>query len=423
MISIWNVFDFHAARAGGACWTFRHSRPGTMMPPGVSIRLGVAALTVPFAPSIAFSAVSQRDVLPGSGRRAVDKSRLAFLAGCAMTAIWVALASPAQAQFVCVDSGGTTQGAFAAGSGNNFACGASAYAYGNVSGGQAPKNTAIGTFADAHGDASINTAIGDEAKAQGDLSHNTASGAFANASGDFGFNTATGYNANASGSSGKNIAAGALADANGTGGGNIAIGYHTDAFGANVNNTAVGAYATATGAYSAAFGAGAKAEYANSTAIGPGTIVTRKNQVAVGAGTNTYTLAGLPSAASNAAQVGPTNFVTTDQSGNLGTSSFNPADIGALDGRVTGLEAAVADNKAEARGGTALALASAGLRYDDRPGKVSIAGGIGHFKGMTGLAAGIGFATSDSFRLNAAISGVPQRGDVGVSAGLSWTLN
>jgi autotransporter adhesin len=150
---------------------------------------------------------------------------------------------------------------------------------------------------------------------------------------------------------------------------------------------------------------------------------TRANQIAVGTSANTYTLAGLPSAASNAAQLGATSFVTTDQYGNLGTASFNPADIAALDGRVKGLESTVADNRAEARGGTALALAAASLRYDDRPDKLSVAGGIGYFKGMTGLSAGIGYATSESFRLNAAISTVPRRGDVGLSAGMSWTLN
>lgn len=108
----------------------------------------------------------------------------------------------------------------------------------------------------------------------------------------------------------------------------------------------------------------------------------------------------------------------------------NTHDIAVLDSRVTGLEAGLADlgqevaaNRREARGGTALALAAAGLRYDDRPEKLSIAGGIGHFKGYTGLSFGVGYATSNSFRLNAAVSGVPQNGDVGFSAGLSWTLN
>ena len=109
---------------------------------------------------------------------------------------------------------------------------------------------------------------------------------------------------------------------------------------------------------------------------------------------------------------------------------MNETNIASLDGRVTALETGLGDlsseigeNREEARGGTALALAAAGLRYDDRPEKLSIAGGVGHFKGLTGLSFGVGYATSDTFRINAAISGVPELGDVGVSAGVSWTLN
>lgn len=44
----------------------------------------------------------------------------------------------------------------------------------------------------------------------------------------------------------------------------------------------------------------------------------------------------------------------------------------------------ISDNGTEARAGTALALATAGLRYDDRPGKLSLAGGFGNFKGHLG---------------------------------------
>ncbi|MER8583391.1 YadA-like family protein [Mesorhizobium sp. M0895] len=83
----------------------------------------------------------------------------------------------------------------------------------------------------------------------------------------------------------------------------------------------------------------------------------------------------------------------------------------------------VSENRSEARAGTALALATAGLRYDDRPGKLSMAGGFGHFKGQSGLALGFGYSTSQDFRLNAAVSASTNRGDVGVSVGASWTLN
>ncbi len=108
----------------------------------------------------------------------------------------------------------------------------------------------------------------------------------------------------------------------------------------------------------------------------------------------------------------------------------NTLQIAALDGRVGALEAGfqdlggeISETRTEARAGTALALATAGLRYDDRPGKLSLAGGFGHFKGQSGLALGLGYNTSEEFRMNAAVSATTGRGDVGVSVGASWTLN
>ncbi|MER9666614.1 YadA C-terminal domain-containing protein [Mesorhizobium sp. M0185] len=111
-------------------------------------------------------------------------------------------------------------------------------------------------------------------------------------------------------------------------------------------------------------------------------------------------------------------------------TTINEANIALLDGRVGALEGGlqdlgeqVSENRSEARAGTALALATAGLRYDDRPGKLSLAGGFGHFKGQSGLALGLGYSPSLDFRLNAAVSASTNRGDVGVSVGASWTLN
>ncbi|PTE09019.1 hypothetical protein C9427_18545 [Mesorhizobium helmanticense] len=108
----------------------------------------------------------------------------------------------------------------------------------------------------------------------------------------------------------------------------------------------------------------------------------------------------------------------------------NTTNIATLDGRVGALEAGfqdlgdqISENRTEARAGTALALATAGLRYDDRPGKLSLAGGFGNFKGQSGLALGLGYNPSLDFRLNGAISATTNHGDVGVSLGASWTLN
>lgn len=91
-------------------------------------------------------------------------------------------------------------------------------------------------------------------------------------------------------------------------------------------NTAVGANSVATGNNSSAFGPGASAPFINSTAFGGGATATRANQQVFGTATNTYTLPGLTSAASAAAQSGPTQVVTSDATGNLAVGS--PSGVG-----------------------------------------------------------------------------------------------
>jgi hypothetical protein len=76
----------------------------------------------------------------------------------------------------------------------------------------------------------------------------------------------------------------------------------------------------ATGANSAAIGTGANATFMNSTAIGTGATTTRTNQQSFGTAANTYTLAGITSGTSKAAQSGPTQLVTSDANGNLATT-------------------------------------------------------------------------------------------------------
>lgn len=340
------------------------------------------------------------------------------------------------------------------------------------------KNTAVGGHAKAVGDA--NTAVGGFASAGGEL--------FIKPNGDYDYHIIYGTGTTAIGSDAQ---AGF-----GSGGG------LNDA-------TAVGRQSRANALDATAVGAFAEANHQNSTAIGRGAQTTRADQIALGTSANTYTLSGVASAASRTAQGtnDPVYLLTTDEAGNLATSTFdlatletlpaqvqqnsqditnltttvnnhttalgthsvliaqntnrianaevrldvhqttldthttqiavldtrvtqNTTDIALLDGRIAGVESGlaslgdrVAENLKESRGGTALALAAASLRYDDRPGKLSVAGGVGHFKGQTGLSFGVGYAESDRLRFNAALSGVPQQGDVGFSAGVSWTLN
>lgn len=75
-------------------------------------------------------------------------------------------------------------------------------------------------------------------------------------------------------------------------------------------------------------------------------------------------------------------------------------------------------------GGTALSLASGGLRFDDRPGKLSIAGGFGHYNNMSGLALGLGYtAPSEDMRFSASLAHSPGNKDTGVSVSVGFTLN
>jgi hypothetical protein len=124
------------------------------------------------------------------------------------------------------------------------------------------------------------------------------------------------------------------------GSGNIVVGANSSAFGTgNVVNGA-GSYAirdpntitgnnsfalgnnTITADNAVAIGSGNTLAQNNTVAIGQGVTTSRADQVAIGTAANTYTLPGLASAASLAAQVGPTNFITTDANGNLAASPF-----------------------------------------------------------------------------------------------------
>jgi autotransporter adhesin len=206
------------------------------------------------------------------------------------------------------------------------------------------------------------------------------------------------------------------------------MGFNADAHGDGTNNVAIGTFATATGANSSALGNGAQATFANSTAIGNGATATRANQQMFGTASNTYTMAGIATAASRAAQAGPTSIVTSDNTGNLATRSLadlglaSQSDISGINGRLDALNGRINDVNREARGGIALALAASGLQFDTRPGKVSLSGGYGNFKGQSGFAVGLGYAVSESMRFNAAFTAA-QQGDIGARVGASWTLN
>jgi trimeric autotransporter adhesin len=124
---------------------------------------------------------------------------------------------------------------------------------------------------------------------------------------------------------------------------------------------------------------------------------------------------------------GAANTVSFDSPGNErritgvapGVNLTDAATFGQLQGAASGIESQVADNRREARATAALALATAGSHYDLRPGKASLAAAFGNYKGLSGLAVGLGYAISDRWRLNAAFTSTPQVNDYGLVAGAS----
>ncbi len=141
--------------------------------------------------------------------------------------------------------------------------------------------------------------------------------------------------------------------------------------------------------------AGASATFANSSAFGAGASATAANQMAFGTASNTYKMPGLTSAASLAAQSGPTSFVTTDASGNLAATSLSVPDISNLTANVAALQQGVNALQYElqqglhkAHTGTAIALALGGMANLQPGRRFALSGGYGNFQGNNALGIG-----------------------------------
>lgn len=93
-----------------------------------------------------------------------------------------------------------------------------------------------------------------------------------------------------------------------------------------------------------------------------------------------------------------------------------------VDRRFSALSGEIGEVRREARAAAAVGLATASLRYDPRPGKASVAGGTGHWRGSTAMAFGVGWNSEDGVaRYN--ISASTADGEWGVAGGMSFTLN
>nr|WP_247871773.1 YadA-like family protein [Ochrobactrum sp. LM19]AJW30012.1 autotransporter adhesin (YadA-like) [Ochrobactrum sp. LM19] len=92
--------------------------------------------------------------------------------------------------------------------------------------------------------------------------------------------------------------------------------------------------------------------------------------------------------------------------------------------RFDALSGEISDVRSEARAGVASAMAAAGLRFDDRPGKASIAGAMGGFKTATSMAVGAGYTSEDGrWRMNGTVAHSFSTNDTAWNAGASWTFN
>jgi len=130
---------------------------------------------------------------------------------------------------------------------------------------------------------------------------------------------AIGHNALAAGSPGANTAVGNSAQVLGPNG--TALGGWSTA--AGNGSTALGTASYASGDFSTAVGVGARTEHERATAIGIGAETTRAYQMMFGNGANTYTLSGIASASSTAAQTGSNRYmITTDDAGNLAVAAI-----------------------------------------------------------------------------------------------------
>jgi hypothetical protein len=160
-------------------------------------------------------------------------------------------------------------------------------------------------------------------------------------------------------------------------------------------------------------------------AIGRGVTTTRTGQVLVGTPGNTYTLPGITSAASLAAQTGPLSVVTTDANGNLAavpTNSFaSSGSVAALSSQVTDLQNTVATLQHRAYEGTAVAIAMATTALPDNK-RFAVTANFGTFRGENAFAASAAVRINEFLVANAAIGTGLARGGVGgrVGATFAW---
>lgn len=334
---------------------------------------------------------------------------------------------PAAAQLVCgVSATGadpqTGAGATATGT-EAIACGSSAHASGGSSavfGPNAGSSSGASTFNSSWFGLNAGTGVA----GGGNSAFGNNSGSIVTGTNNSAFGTSAGVGVTGN----SNTAAGNLAGVFVVGNSNSAFG---DGAGAQINgsnNVAVGTNAGSgpnggpaiAVSNTVAIGNNAVASANGGVAIGNGAQATRENQVVLGISSYTYTTPGITSAASRAAQTGPTQIVTSDAGGNLATSTLaslgvaTTADIGAINSRLDDLT--TRSNKAYT--GVAMAFAMAGVPTLLPSEKLAMAVNWGTFEGANGLALNAALRLHDQVQLNGGIGYGPDQHIAGGRVGL-----
>ena len=132
-------------------------------------------------------------------------------------------------------------------------------------------------------------------------------------------------------------------------------------------------------------------------------------------------MSGITSAASLAAQSGPTQVVTTDAAGHLAAASFSGADISALQSNVATLQTQMGTLQTQMRQafeGTAIAIAMGGsaLPSDKR---FAISTNWGTFRGQNAMSLGAQMRLNQYVVLNGGVAAGFAQGGVGGRAGVT----
>jgi hypothetical protein len=132
-------------------------------------------------------------------------------------------------------------------------------------------------------------------------------------------------------------------------------------------------------------------------------------------------MSGITSAASLAAQTGPTSLVTTDANGNLAAASFSGQDISSLQTNVSVLQGNVTALQTQMRQGfegTAIAIAMGGsaLPSDKR---FAISSNWGTFRGENAMSLSAQMRLSQHVVINGGLGAGFAQGGIGGRAGVT----